>query len=287
MCYSQSLQDSQKFDNSRDKKMQSQSTSYSSQQQIVLKRSKRLFENKYESFADPREGNDIQILINGKYYFESLFKSLMSAKRSIYICGWAVSPELFLIRPVSYSINNQTRLMDILTIKAKENVVIKILVYREVPYTLSVDSLHTKKLLNSLHPNISVRRFPQNGFPYTMWANHEKMVVIDNSVAFIGGIDLFWGRWDFEEFRLKEESNPQNLYNWPGIDFSNDRLLDRLDLKNYMKEYVDRDKTCRMPWHDIACRIEGPAVIDVFRHFFQRWSYAVEEKTLFPISFGK
>lgn len=37
-----------------------------------------------------------------------------------------------------------------------------------------------------------------------LWAHHEKIVVIDQSVAFVGGIDLAYGRWDDREHRLTD-----------------------------------------------------------------------------------
>lgn len=37
-----------------------------------------------------------------------------------------------------------------------------------------------------------------------LWAHHEKLVVIDQSVAFVGGIDLAYGRWDDNEHRLTD-----------------------------------------------------------------------------------
>ncbi|CAF5038443.1 unnamed protein product, partial [Rotaria sp. Silwood1] len=35
-----------------------------------------------------------------------------------------------------------------------------------------------------------------------LFSHHEKIVVIDQRIAFIGGIDLSWGRWDTDEHRL-------------------------------------------------------------------------------------
>ena len=35
-----------------------------------------------------------------------------------------------------------------------------------------------------------------------LWAHHEKMVAIDQSVAFVGGLDLAFGRWDDSQYRL-------------------------------------------------------------------------------------
>lgn len=37
-----------------------------------------------------------------------------------------------------------------------------------------------------------------------LWAHHEKIVVVDQSVAFVGGIDLAYGRWDDSEHRLTD-----------------------------------------------------------------------------------
>ena len=37
-----------------------------------------------------------------------------------------------------------------------------------------------------------------------LWAHHEKMVSIDQTVAFIGGIDLAFGRWDDSQYRLTD-----------------------------------------------------------------------------------
>lgn len=37
-----------------------------------------------------------------------------------------------------------------------------------------------------------------------LWAHHEKLVIVDQSVAFVGGIDLAYGRWDDDEHRLTD-----------------------------------------------------------------------------------
>ena len=34
-----------------------------------------------------------------------------------------------------------------------------------------------------------------------LWSHHEKCVIIDQSVAFTGGIDLCFGRWDDDTHR--------------------------------------------------------------------------------------
>lgn len=36
-----------------------------------------------------------------------------------------------------------------------------------------------------------------------LWAHHEKIVVVDQTYAFLGGIDLCYGRWDDHEHRYR------------------------------------------------------------------------------------
>ena len=43
-----------------------------------------------------------------------------------------------------------------------------------------------------------------------MWSHHEKMVIIDQQVAFSGGIDLCYGRYDDELHRLVDLSGQKN-----------------------------------------------------------------------------
>ena len=37
-----------------------------------------------------------------------------------------------------------------------------------------------------------------------LWAHHEKLVIVDQSIAFVGGIDLCYGRWDNKKYQLTD-----------------------------------------------------------------------------------
>lgn len=53
--------------------------------------------------------------------------------------------------------------------------------------------------------HVQVMRHPDHvSSSVYLWAHHEKIVVIDQSVAFVGGIDLAYGRWDDREHRLTD-----------------------------------------------------------------------------------
>jgi phospholipase D1/2 len=39
-----------------------------------------------------------------------------------------------------------------------------------------------------------------------MFSHHEKLVIVDQSVAYVGGIDLCWGRWDTKKHSLIDQA---------------------------------------------------------------------------------
>ena len=64
--------------------------------------------------------------------------------------------------------------------------------------------------------------------------HHEKLVIVDDETAFVGGIDL--------------------------TALGGDRL-----------DSGDHPRRTDLGWHDTAVRLEGPIVADVARHFAMRW----------------
>jgi phosphatidylserine/phosphatidylglycerophosphate/cardiolipin synthase-like enzyme len=168
---------------------------------------------------------------------------------------------------------NKNRLVDILKHKAEEGIQIYILVFKEVSLALPLNSIHTKNIFNNLHPNIKVTRHPKNNLDL-LWSHHEKIVIIDQKFAFAGGLDLCWGRYDTSEHRLNEEPNEEGVYHWPGIDYSNSRIKDFVNVTKYKHELIDRNKHPRMPWHDVHLFLEGSVVSDLCRHFVERWNFA-------------
>lgn len=78
-----------------------------------------------------------------------------------------------------------------------------ILLYKEVEMALGINSFYSKQRLAQLHENIRVLRHPDHvRVGIFFWAHHEKLIVIDQTYAFVGGIDLCYGRWDDCHHRL-------------------------------------------------------------------------------------
>ena len=244
--------------------------------------------NKYNSYTHMKKYNLCQYFCDGRNYFRDLFTQLMEAKHSIFITDWWLSPEVFLVRPVFEDIyidmqkrgeitrelgDNTSRLLDILNIKAKEGVKVYVLVYYECSLALTLNSKHTEQVLSRLDENIKVSRHPTDAFTL-LWSHHEKLVIIDQMIGYVGGLDLCWGRYDFPEHPIYEPPNQQHTYEFPLIDYSNARICDFSKVENYTAESVSRKDTTRMPWHDVHSKIIGPAVGDIARHFVERWNHA-------------
>lgn len=162
---------------------------------------------------------------------------LESAKETIYIEDWWLSPELFLRRPPFF--NQEWRLDKIIKRAAERGVQVYVIVYKEVQQALTCNSAHTKHALRALcpegtpgHGNIHVMRHPDHnvfenfGDMTFYWAHHEKFIVVDYHLAFIGGLDLCYGRWDIRQHILADV-HPSGVVNeiFPGQDFNNNRCV--------------------------------------------------------------
>ncbi|KAM9712896.1 phospholipase D1 isoform 1-T1 [Menidia menidia] len=162
-----------------------------------------LKDHRFGSFAREEENIPAKWYVNGKTYMEDVADALEEAKEEIFITDWWLSPEIFLKRPVVEG--NRWRLDCVLRRKAQQGVRVFVMLYKEVELALGINSGYSKRTLLQLHPNIKVMRHPDHvSSAVYLWAHHEKIIVIDQSVAFVGGIDLAYGRWDDREHRLTD-----------------------------------------------------------------------------------
>ncbi|KAM2667015.1 hypothetical protein EV2_018763 [Malus domestica] len=102
----------------------------------------------------------------------------------------------------------------------------------------------------------------------TLFTHHQKCVLVDTQAygnnrkitAFLGGLDLCDGRYDTPEHRLFRDLNTV---------FEGDF---------HQPTFPAGTKAPREPWHDLHCRIDGPAAYDVLINFEQRWRKATQWK---------
>ncbi|KAL8864598.1 MAG: hypothetical protein Q9174_007293, partial [Haloplaca sp. 1 TL-2023] len=244
--------------------------------------------NRFDSFAPVRTNVFAQWLVDGRDHMWNVSRAISMAKDVIYIHDWWLTPELYMRRPAA--ISQKWRLDRLLQRKAREGVKVFVIMYRNINSAIPIDSEYTKFSLLDLHPNVFVQRSPnqirQNTF---FWAHHEKLCIVDHMVAFVGGIDLCFGRWDtpqhtvvddkltgFEVSDMPKDADHCQL--WPGKDYSNPRVQDFYALDKPYEEMYDRSKIPRMPWHDIAMQVVGQPARDLTRHFVQRWNFILRQR---------
>lgn len=244
--------------------------------------------NRFDSFAPVRRNCFAQWLVDARDHMWVVSRAINQAKDVIYIHDWWLSPELYMRRPAA--ISQKWRLDRLLQRKAREGVKIFVIMYRNINSAIPIDSEYSKFSLLDLHPNVFVQRSPnqfrQNTF---FWAHHEKLCIIDHTLAFVGGIDLCFGRWDTPQHRLTDDKptgfetadmpkDADHCQLWPGKDYSNPRIQDFYELDKPYEEMYDRNTIPRMPWHDISMHVVGQPARDLTRHFVQRWNYILRQR---------
>ncbi|EPS37343.1 hypothetical protein H072_8963 [Dactylellina haptotyla CBS 200.50] len=265
-------------------------------------------DNRFESFASVYPGNSIKWFVDGKDYCWAVADALSKARESIWILDWWLSPELHLRRPAAKY--EEYRLDRMLEAAAKRGVKVNIIVYKEVTQALTLSSAHTKHYLEGLHPNIAVFRHPDHtpdgkvvlskiisgdlistfsGLTNTdqlvlYWAHHEKLCLIDGTIpgqglAFMGGLDLCWGRWDLPHHPISDV-HPTDIKEtiFLGQDYNNARVMDFHTVDQWTQNKLKRTESSRMGWSDVALCLTGPTVDDLKTHFMERWNFICESK---------
>jgi phospholipase D1/2 len=146
-------------------------------------------------------------------------------------------------------------------------------------YSLYQMSDWTIQYFRQMHPNFHIASHP--GVGLNIYSHHEKLLVADTKYAFVGGIDLCFGRGEAPGYPIGEPIPGKNYF--PGIDYSNMRVADFHDIDKWEKNTdFDKSKVPRVPWRDIHCRLEGPIIHQYKRHFAQYWNYVNVPVTTYP-----
>jgi phosphatidylserine/phosphatidylglycerophosphate/cardiolipin synthase-like enzyme len=176
----------------------------------------------------PREGCELTVLIDGGNALPEMAARLAEAQRYVHITGWHLEPSFELIKGRPHGA------IGVLLAELAERIDVRVLVWSGAP----VPAFHPTRgeVAETLH-NLTRRTAIQaQGDPreHPFHCHHEKTIVIDGELAFVGGIDL------------------------------TDSAGDRYDTQAH---HARR----RKGWHDVATRLRGPAVADVDEHFRTRW----------------
>ncbi len=185
----------------------------------------------------------VKILVDAAAYFSTLRQALLRAKRSVHILGWDIDSRTDLA-PDGAPDNEPTRLRALLTrlveINPKLRVNLLLWDYSTL-YALEREPLPRISLgwQTPAQINVCLDDLVPLGS-----SHHQKLVVIDDKLAFCGGLDLCARRWD----------TPDHSPNHPAR--------------------VDPDGVGYDPFHDVQMMVDGDAAAAIAELVHLRWHEA-------------
>jgi phosphatidylserine/phosphatidylglycerophosphate/cardiolipin synthase-like enzyme len=187
----------------------------------------------------PRPGCSMEVLIDGANALPEMVRAMRAAKKFIHLTDWHLAPAFKLGR------GDSPEVIGVLLAELAERVDVRVLVWSGAP----IPAFHpTRKEVSEAIRNLTRGtriRCEADPREHPLHCHHEKTIVIDGEVAFVGGIDL--------------------------TDDGGDR--------NDSSAHEARRK---LGWHDVAAKLGGPVVADVGDHFAQRWKELTGESLWRP-----
>lgn len=182
----------------------------------------------------PRAGNVLDVLIDGEEVLPAIEQAVRSARSHVHVSGWSITPSFALTRGDDPVIVREL-LADI-----SRGVDVRVILWAGAPVpVIRPDRRDVRRDRHELTAGSGVK-VALDAREHLVHCHHEKLVVVDDELAFVGGLDL------------------------------TDRDGDRYDSRSHPNRG-------RLGWHDLAFRIRGPLVGDVARHFAARWSAVTGE----------
>ena len=184
------------------------------------------------------------VLIDAARYFEALRASLLAAEHTIFILGWELHSHTRLqghLRPTDGAPVELGKLLRWL-LKRRKGLTIRILLWNH-PVLYSVRRELFPRLIFGRHRPERAEILLDSHLPVGA-SHHEKLVIIDDDVAYCGGIDLTLRRWDAAAHHPAEPRRRD-----PG-----------------RKPYV--------PLHDVEMVLQGEAAAALGERARSRWEHA-------------
>lgn len=169
-------------------------------------------------FSEPSNGNSVEFYVTGEKYFAAVADAIAGAKKSIYIAGWQINFDV--------ELTTGKTLYECLEKAIDSNPALRVYIMPWLSPKAGVNTgdfetmLAVYQLNAGLPPPVRAFALPaiaQSDMAGALgigFSHHQKLVVIDEVRAFVGGIDLAYGRRDNGRFPLAHEGRVGNeVYN--------------------------------------------------------------------------
>ncbi len=183
-------------------------------------------------------------VIDGEDYFRAVREAMCRARRTIFIVGWDIHSELRLVRNGQQD-GYPEKLGQLLDRLAGDRSELEIYILNwdfAMIYAMEREFFPVYKLRWKSHQRI---HFSLDGQHPVGASQHQKIVVVDDRVAFVGGLDLSKWRWDTSRHLPDDERR------------------------------VDPDGEAYPPFHDVQMAIDGEAAVAIGELVRERWRAAV------------
>jgi phosphatidylserine/phosphatidylglycerophosphate/cardiolipin synthase-like enzyme len=190
--------------------------------------------------APVRSGNHVEVLVDGTEALAAMEAAIKAARTSVHIAGWHSSPDFALTRGPG-----ALPLRDLLADVARR-VPVRLLLWAGPPLPLFQPTRSVVRQVREEFVRDSRVQCALDRRERTMHCHHEKIVVVDGTTAFVGGLDFTALQGD----RHDASSHPPRT---------------------------------SLGWHDAAVHLRGPAVVDVATHFTRRWNEVTGEQLAPPV----
>ncbi len=189
--------------------------------------------------GEVRGGNALEILIDGEQALPRIAEAVRGARSHVHLTGWYFTPGFALERG-----RHPTILRNLLA-ELAQRVDVRVLVWAGAPLPLFRPSRSRVRKMRRHLTDYTRIACALDAKERPLHCHHEKTIVIDDRIAFVGGIDL------------------------------TSEAGDRYDSS-------DHPARGTVGWHDACAAIEGPAVEDVAAHFRFRWQEVTAETLPVP-----
>jgi phospholipase D1/2 len=198
---------------------------------------------------DARSG----VLIDARDYYLAIHAALLRAERYVLIAGWQFDSAVPLVRGDDLAgVSGPVRLLELLEHVTKQRPELEVyLLAWDYSLVLALEREWLQRMKFDWLTNDRIHFVFDDQHP-TGASHHQKLVVVDDTIAFAGGIDLCDARWD----------DPQHLAARP----------ERITIKGEPQK----------PYHDLMAYCMGPAVGDLQRLFCLRWQRATGTRLSLP-----
>lgn len=188
------------------------------------------------------------VAIDGEAYFRAVREAILSARHSVFILGWDLHSRLKLVRDEAKH-KHPIELGELLDFVAREHQVeVFVLTWDFASiYTLERESRPSYVFQQKTHSRVHFHL--DNQHPVGA-SQHQKVVVVDDCVAFSGGFDLSKWRWDTPKHAIQD---PRRL---------------------------DPDGKPYPPFHDIQMLVDGSAAKALGELARERWHHATGHKAI-------